>query len=133
MVNPLDPIHYCACMAEREGDAPPDTPGSNTPRSTSDLGITPPILGHIGENRRSGQNGVRGRNWTKSDRTQRPRAVDMSAGNAPPFPVSLVPGKERERGWKLSGSGIWRYLQYEVIPKRIRTFMHADERAHIRF
>ncbi len=82
--------HPCGAVA--------DAPGPNTPGSASNPGVIPPIQGHIKEIRRYGRTGVCVQNRMKFGRTQRPGAKRMSSGNVLPFPVPLIPGRERERG-----------------------------------
>jgi hypothetical protein len=43
----------------------------------------------------------------------------MIAGNVPFLPAPLVPGRRRERGWKMPRSGLWRYPDIRVSTEPI--------------
>ncbi|WP_153015974.1 hypothetical protein [Methanofollis ethanolicus] len=88
--------------------------GPDTPAFASKQGISHLIRGHREEIRRSGCIGVRARNRMKSGRTQRLQAAVMIAGNICPSRHPLVPGRRREWGRKMPGSGLWRYSGMRV-------------------
>jgi hypothetical protein len=114
MVNPPDPIPVVPACKSMGVWARERQPGSNTPSSASNPGITPPVRGHIGEIRRSGHTGVRGQNRMKYDRTQRPQVADMIGGNALPSPAPSGAGEGEGVGVEIVQIGLWRYLRMRI-------------------